>query len=90
MTDRRVPEDYPSVQAAIEAADDEDCILLGPGTWYCLPIDTNGKCLKFVGAGGMATKLVPKDPTYPFDTLTDLLGSLPATFFNINFFLEES
>lgn len=48
--ERRVPEDHPTVQAAIAAAGDGDTVLVGPGVWN-EDLDFLGKAIAVVGAG---------------------------------------
>ena len=50
--DIHVPGDYDTIQQAIDAAEDENTILVGPGTYD--RIDYNGKCLYIYGVQGAA------------------------------------
>jgi hypothetical protein len=60
---RRVPAQYSTIQAAIDAASDGDRIEIGAGT-YREPIRIRGRSLKVVGEGVGAVRLKPS-PTLP-------------------------
>lgn len=51
--DRRVPQDYPTLQAAVDAADDGDEIVVSPGTWQGFSV--SNKSLKIRSTGSFAT-----------------------------------
>lgn len=54
---RRVPEDYPLIQAAIDAAAPGDVVLIGPGT-YPENLVVAGKSLSLVGTAGAVSTIV--------------------------------
>lgn len=61
--DRLVPSEYATIQAAVDAAQSGDTILILAGV-YSAPVAVNGKSLTFVGAGTSSTFLDGLSTTY--------------------------
>ncbi|MCL6642111.1 MAG: hypothetical protein K6T71_02150, partial [Candidatus Bipolaricaulota bacterium] len=61
----RVPQDYPTIQAAADAAPEGATILIGPGTY--VEQVTITKSLTFEGSGIGGTILEPPKPPSPLD-----------------------
>jgi hypothetical protein len=53
----RVPQDFPSIQLAIDAASSLDTVLVGPGT-YLENLDLRSKWLAIIGSGGADQTIV--------------------------------
>jgi hypothetical protein len=88
----RVPEDYPSILTAVDAAVSGDSVLVGPGTWT----DTDTRILHFygqdqaitsaaflkpgvalIGTAGPAVTIVAGTPTSRVFTYADAVGTEP-------------
>jgi hypothetical protein len=54
--DRRVPEDYPNIQSAINASVDGDVVLIAPGT-YNETLSVSNKSIVIRGSGASQTKI---------------------------------
>jgi serine protease len=52
-----VPADYPTIQSAINAANNGDTVLVAPGT-YVENINFNGKAITVISSGGAATTII--------------------------------
>ncbi|MBT8486771.1 MAG: hypothetical protein KJO43_14415, partial [Phycisphaerae bacterium] len=55
--DIHVPDDFPTIQAAIDAAVDGDQVLVSPGT-YLEQIDLLGKAIRVEGVDGAAVTTI--------------------------------
>jgi hypothetical protein len=61
ITRRRVPQDLPSIQAALAAVTDGDTVLVAPGTYSgpgFLEIDLLGKDARVIGEGGASATVI--------------------------------
>jgi hypothetical protein len=72
-----VPQDYPSIQDAVDAAADGDTIVIGPGTYDGVLI--TGKHVKIIGSGQgtLIVRYQRKVPQWAGDAMT-ILGSLAS------------
>ena len=69
----RVPEDFPTIQTAIDAAHTGDTVSVGPGTWFVnLTLDT--KEITLISTAGSATTTLDGGHLGPVVTITNTPG----------------
>jgi len=64
-----VPSQYKTIQAAIDAAKDQDTVRVAPGT-YAEYLDINGKAITLQGGGSQRTTIKPPPPSPQRSTIT--------------------
>ncbi len=64
-----VPEDHPTIQAAIDASRNGDRVCVGPGTWA--PIRLNGKAIQVIGREGIDATIIDADGSRPLTFADD-------------------
>jgi hypothetical protein len=69
-----VPSRYKTIQAAIDAAKDQDTVRVAPGT-YVEYLDINGKAITLRGGGSQRTTIQPPPPSPQRSTITFRGGS---------------
>ncbi|MGO9019511.1 MAG: right-handed parallel beta-helix repeat-containing protein [Syntrophobacteraceae bacterium] len=68
-----VPGDYPTIQAGIDAAQDGDTVLVGPGT-YMESIDFMGKAISVVSSNGSLATVIEGNNNGPVVTIANEIG----------------
>src|SRR5258705_12383368 len=74
---RRVPADFSTIQAAIDASSDGDTVDVSPGTWNG-PIDYLGKNSLVRGLGGRDTTAIGGDGLHPGGTFANCENPAPG------------
>lgn len=69
-----VPDDHPTIQAAIDFAIDGDTVLVATGSYF-ENIDFLGKSIRVIGDGAATTFLQPLNPDEPAITMASIEGS---------------
>lgn len=73
---RRVPAEYPTIQAAIDASLDSDTVLVAPGTFSSITF--RGKAISVRSEAG-PEKTIIKNDAFGFSVVTFVLGEGPAS-----------